>query len=83
MAGRRYDYSNFVCKQIPINECTDALLEPSDEEVLGYSSESEDEDAPKPAGAVASSDEEELEEEDEDAGGWGSSRKDYYNNDNI
>ena len=69
----------------------DAQLEPSDEEVLGYSSESEDEDdiesdtALQKSAVGASSDVEvEVEEEeDEDAGGWGSSRKDYYGNDQI
>lgn len=67
-------------------EFTDALLEPSDEEVLGYSSESEDDDIqddiPRKAAAQVS-DEEAEEEEDEDAEGWGTSRKDYYNNDQI
>ncbi|KUJ19670.1 uncharacterized protein LY89DRAFT_611405 [Mollisia scopiformis] len=64
----------------------DALLEPSDEEVLGYSSESEDEVNTRQFGksnAVKGSDVEQVEEEDEDAGGWGSSKKDYYNNDQI
>lgn len=63
--------------------CTDALLEPSDEEILGHSSDSDSEDEPDQAEAVASSDGEEQGEGDEDADGWGSSRKDYYNNDNI
>jgi U3 small nucleolar RNA-associated protein 3 len=70
----------------------DALLEPSDEEVLGYSSMSEedededeehDEPPPKKRNAAESSEEEASEEEDEDAGGWGTSKKDYYNNDQL
>lgn len=65
---------------------TDALLEPSDEEVLGYSSESEDEeeeDSPElhREEDVASSGAEDQAEEDVE--GWGTSRKDYYNADAI
>ncbi|KAH8679578.1 Sas10 C-terminal domain-containing protein [Tricladium varicosporioides] len=61
----------------------DALLEPSDEEVLGYSSEDEDEDdnmTPRGPSRAAPSDEEADEEEEE---GWGTSKKDYYNADEI
>lgn len=69
----------------------DALLEPSDEEVLGYPTSEEDEDdieadentddiRTKSKGDSAS---EAAEEDDEDAGGWGSSKRDYYNADNI
>ncbi|KAI9049270.1 hypothetical protein LZ554_007117 [Drepanopeziza brunnea f. sp. 'monogermtubi'] len=66
----------------------DAELEPSDEEILGYSSESEEEqfEAPKGRGKgkdILSDDEEPQAEEDEDAEGWGTSRKDYYDNDGI
>jgi U3 small nucleolar RNA-associated protein 3 len=66
-----------------IKQCTDALLEHSDEEVLGYSSESEEDDETNEADAVESSDGEGPEGEDEDMGGWGTSKKDYYDNDNI
>ncbi|KAE8446970.1 hypothetical protein EG329_011452 [Mollisiaceae sp. DMI_Dod_QoI] len=65
----------------------DALLEPSDEEVLGYSeSENEDTKDTRRLGKINAddkSDDEEIEEEDEEAEGWGSSKKDYYNNDQI
>lgn len=66
-----------------LKQHTDALLEYSDEEVLAYSSESEEDDATNEADAVVSSDIEGPEGEDEDAGGWGTSKKDYYDNDNI
>ncbi|KAF2797606.1 hypothetical protein K505DRAFT_414969 [Melanomma pulvis-pyrius CBS 109.77] len=76
----------------------DEFLEPSDEEVLGYSSgEDEDEDEDEDEGDVEAASEEGAElddsalgrrkqkvpEEDEDAGGWGPSKKDYYNADAI
>jgi U3 small nucleolar RNA-associated protein 3 len=69
----------------------DALLEPSDEEVLGYSTSEEDEDdveADDNTDNVRTEAKEDLasegpEEGDEDAGGWGSSKRDYYNADNI
>jgi U3 small nucleolar RNA-associated protein 3 len=92
VAGRGYAMCQ---KDLVINtdKSIDALLEASDEEVLGYSSESEDEDEDedevedddvhKKSGAMESSDEEAEIEEEEDAGGWGSSRKDYYGNDQI
>ncbi|RDW73532.1 hypothetical protein BP6252_07439 [Coleophoma cylindrospora] len=57
----------------------DAMLEASDEEILGYSDDSDD-DAQDDA---AQSEDEAAEEEDEDAEGWGSSKRDYYNADNI
>lgn len=82
MAGRRYILLR-ICLGAFIDKIIDALLEPSDEEILGYSSESEDDDIPEQADEVASSDEGGAEEEDEDEEGWGSSKKDYYNNDNI
>lgn len=72
-----------------VNNSADELLEPSDEEVLGYSdSEEEDEDTEDHAGAnqngnAGSSDEDESEVEDEEEEGWGASKKDYYNADNI
>lgn len=71
------------------NKAADADLEPSDEEVLGYSSESEDEEIEEPkthrksAKDNSSDEEEQQQEEDEDAEGWGTSRKDYYDNDEI
>ncbi|OBT86436.1 hypothetical protein VE02_05325 [Pseudogymnoascus sp. 03VT05] len=70
----------------------DAFLEPSDEEVLGYSDASSEDDeaaggrsSKSKSNRKATSDSEgsEAEEEDEDAEGWGSSKKDYYNADNI
>jgi U3 small nucleolar RNA-associated protein 3 len=64
------------------DQCPDAFLQPSDEEILGYSSESEDE-APRKKGVADVSDEEEVEQEEEDAEGWGASKKDYYNHDEI
>jgi U3 small nucleolar RNA-associated protein 3 len=63
--------------------CTDALLEPSDEEVLGYSSGSEDEEASDDEAPHPSDEEAREDEDEEDIEGWGSSKKDYYNNDNI
>lgn len=59
----------------------DAGFEPSDEEVLAYS-ESDDEDE-APVEAEQDLEGERIEEEDEDAEGWGASKKDYYNNDEI
>ncbi|KAI9778565.1 MAG: hypothetical protein M1835_004894 [Candelina submexicana] len=80
-------------------QAEDQLLEPSDEEVLAYSSSaSEDNDqsdedagndedvkAPPPKRLRRSSHSEaSVESEvDEDAGGWGSSKRDYYNADAI
>ncbi|RDL32057.1 uncharacterized protein BP5553_09459 [Venustampulla echinocandica] len=67
----------------------DALLQPSDEEVLGYSSESSDEDEEgaddirRNPSKAQDSDEEAGEGEEEDEEGWGTSRKDYYNADEI
>ncbi|KAH7393632.1 Sas10 C-terminal domain-containing protein [Cadophora sp. MPI-SDFR-AT-0126] len=68
----------------------DAGLEPSDEEVLGYSSESDDDgDVEEPQKSRKSAkddfsdDEEQQQEEEEEEEGWGTSRKDYYNNDEI
>jgi len=71
------------------NGYQDALLEPSDEEVLAYSSDSDDEDEedeeppPRNRKAPESSDEEVADDQDEGAEGWGTSRKDYYNTDQI
>jgi U3 small nucleolar RNA-associated protein 3 len=56
---------------------------------LAYSEsdeDEEDEELAEPAprkGKAAESDEELSEEEDEDAEGWGTSKKDYYNNDQV
>ena len=66
----------------------DEFLEPSDEEVLGYSSGEDDDDDDM---EVASDDDAELKDskhkqnvqEEDDAGGWGPSKKDYYNADAI
>ncbi|CZS90915.1 related to SAS10 protein, involved in silencing [Rhynchosporium agropyri] len=63
-------------------------LEPSDEEILGYSSESDDDEVEEPKQARRSgkgelSDDEEPEDEEEEEEGWGTSRRDYYNNDEI
>lgn len=63
--------------------CTDALLEPSDEEVLAYSSGSEDEEVSGDEAPNPSDEEARKDEYEEDLEGWGSSKKDYYNNDNI
>jgi len=61
----------------------DALLEPSDEEVLGYSSESSDDDEDEVPQAQVPDDEEQENEEEEEEEGWGTSKKDYYNADEI
>ena len=69
----------------------DALLEPSDEEVLGYATTEDEEDdveADDNTDNVRTKAKDDLasegpEEGDEDAGGWGSSKQDYYNADNI
>ncbi|KAI9646512.1 something about silencing protein 10 [Ciborinia camelliae] len=66
----------------------DELIEQSDEEILGYSESSEEEEeieAPKSKkkSKAQLSDDEGAEEEDEDAEGWGSSKRDYYDADNI
>ena len=86
MAGRGYIFFAKIKDERSITyHATDALLEPSDEEVLGYSSESEDddeeieEDAPARPAEMDS----EVEQEEEEEGGWGTSKKDYYNNDTI
>lgn len=71
----------YLQKFILIGICADALLEPSDEDVLGYSSGSEDEVSQDEAAASLA--EGEQGEEDEGMDGWGSSKKDYYDNDNI
>lgn len=65
----------------PINIMSqDAELEPSDEEVLGYSSDSSD-DAPQNAASDFEGENEAQEDEEEET--WGASRKDYYNADTI
>ncbi|KAI9699093.1 MAG: hypothetical protein M1836_003282 [Candelina mexicana] len=90
---------NAVKRGLRKGQVEDQLLEPSDEEVLAYSSSaSEDNDqsdedadndedvkAPPPKRLRRSSDSEaSVESEvDEDAGGWGSSKRDYYNADAI
>ncbi|KAL3427908.1 sas10 utp3 family protein [Phlyctema vagabunda] len=65
----------------------DAFLEPSDEEVLGYSDESDDDGADDGHVEAKTNNnqdsEEERDGEDEDGEGWGSSKRDYYNADNI
>ena len=71
----------YLQKFILTGICADALLEPSDEDVLGYSSGSEDEVSQDDAAASLA--EGEQGEEDEEMDGWGSSKKDYYDNDNI
>lgn len=75
---------------VSANKSKDALLEPSDEEVLAYSDESEDDEDEeqdeahsKNLNAAEFSDGEAADEEDEDAEGWGTSKKDYYNNDQV
>lgn len=65
---------------------TDAFLEASDEEILGYdeeSSEDSDDADAKNVSEKFTQQNGEAEEEDEDAGDWGASRKDYYNADQI
>ncbi|RFU29432.1 hypothetical protein B7463_g6888, partial [Scytalidium lignicola] len=72
-------------------EQEDALLEPSDEEILGYSTEEDDDEEEEEDynarnganGAGEGSDEEAAEEDEEDIGAWGTSKKDYYNADKI
>lgn len=65
------------------------MIEHSDEEILGYSEESseEEEEVEEPQSKKKSktqlSDDEGAEGEDEDAEGWGSSKRDYYDADNI
>ncbi|QSZ35440.1 hypothetical protein DSL72_008310 [Monilinia vaccinii-corymbosi] len=67
----------------------DESVEQSDEEILGYSEESseeEEEEAEAPKSKESKthqSDDEGAEEEDVDAEGWGSSKRDYYDADNI
>ncbi|MCJ1478629.1 hypothetical protein MMC13_007310 [Lambiella insularis] len=80
----------------------DALLEPSDEEVLAYGSSEDDLEEEDYADEAQSTEEigddvsaldaparqdgsevSEAQEVDEDTGGWGSSKKDYYNADVI
>jgi U3 small nucleolar RNA-associated protein 3 len=79
-----------VClRTLLIISIADAELQPSDEEILGYSSDSSDEeDEPKvskrnPSKNSPSSDDEAENEEEEEEEGWGASRKDYYNADEI
>lgn len=63
----------------------DELLEPSDEEVLDYDDDDdEDEDEDEEEAEAEDDDERKPEaEDDEDLGGWGPSKKDYYNADAI
>ena len=66
---------------------SDAQVEPSDEEILGYSSSSDDEDSeeldPTNKARIEEYSEDEEAEQEEDEEGWGTSRKDYYNADVI
>ncbi|CAG8962202.1 hypothetical protein HYFRA_00005254 [Hymenoscyphus fraxineus] len=69
-------------------EDEDAELEPSDDEVLAYSSSSDDDEEPAPksrskALKKVESDEEGEGGEEEEEEAWGTSRKDYYNADEI
>lgn len=66
----------------------DAFLQQSDEEILGYDDASSDDDEEdKPAKnskeRAASDSEASGSEEEEEEEGWGTSRKDYYNTDEI
>jgi U3 small nucleolar RNA-associated protein 3 len=67
----------------------DKFLQPSDEEVLDYNDDDDDADDLDDAGSDAESDDldpdqrQHAEEEEEDLGGWGASKKDYYNADAI
>lgn len=66
----------------------DKFLEQSDEEILddGLDEDNSDDDTNEDAESVDSEDgdrRQEIEDEDEDAGGWGASKKDYYNADAI
>ncbi|KAL9099857.1 MAG: hypothetical protein Q9163_004705 [Psora crenata] len=93
-------------KRQRISQEEDALLEPSDEEVLvaspedtsEYENDFEDAEEEEEEGVLATSETRELgnpeqdfssgasaaaEEEEEDIGGWGNSRKDYYDADAI
>ncbi|KAI9827481.1 MAG: hypothetical protein M1832_004831 [Thelocarpon impressellum] len=74
------------------NQAMHEVLEASDVEVLAESSDDTDSDddnevqegpPPKRARQSPDSDTSEGEEEDEDFGGWGSSKRDYYNADAI
>jgi U3 small nucleolar RNA-associated protein 3 len=83
-SGRKKVCNLSSCLKLSLMYKSDAQLEPSDEEILGYS-ESEDEDV---------EDEDDVEDEpnqpdvsdaegQEEEEGWGLSKKDYYNNDEI
>jgi U3 small nucleolar RNA-associated protein 3 len=71
----------------------DAFLEQSDEEILGYSPSEDEEDeseveqpqlkSKSKSNVKSTSEDEAIDEDDEDVGGWGSSKRDYYNADNI
>ncbi|KAH7130738.1 Sas10 C-terminal domain-containing protein [Dendryphion nanum] len=79
-----------IAKRQRKHEEEDKFLQPSDEEVLDYSSgddddddDIEDEDDLQYAGSSSTKRKHEAEEEEEDIGGWGPSKKDYYNADAI
>lgn len=65
------------------------FLEPSDEEVLAYSSPSEDDDQDDDQASEDDGDDDDADgdrtkgEDEDDVGGWGSSKKDYYDADVI
>lgn len=87
-SGTKKVRSAFLIARNRANPFSDAVLDASDEEILGYSSESENDDeeeedvAPTKPRAIDSDDEGGSEEE-EPAEGWGASKKEYYNNDAI
>jgi U3 small nucleolar RNA-associated protein 3 len=92
MARRRYASLECILQQVQrlTGYDTDKFLQPSDEEVLGYNDdEDEDVDDSDDADQDAESDDldpdqrENAEEDEEDVGGWGASKKDYYNADAI
>lgn len=96
MAGKGYVLRSLAQPYSHANLSSEEFLQPSDEEVLGYSDSVDDVDdddeaaeniAPparsKTSKRAGSEDSEDAREEDEDAGGWGSSKQDYYDADVI
>jgi len=93
VAGRRYSGLVSTCarEQRLTQHDTDKFLQSSDEEVLDYNDDDDDDlDDLDAADEDAESDDLDPdqrqardEEEDEDVGGWGASKKDYYNADAI
>lgn len=89
MARRWYFSLQSVCYQVEKLTWygTDKFLQPSDEEVLDYNDDDDDDDDEDQYAESDDLDPDQrqanAEEEDEDIGGWGASKKDYYNADAI